>query len=138
MSATFNLEVVTPGGKVFEGEAEELVAPGTVGEFGILPGHISFLSSLDAGPLIVREGASKQYFAVYGGFCEVRDDRVVILADAVEKAEDLSQAEAESALSDATAKLTEAGADEEAFESAMRAVENARARLTTLARMNAH
>ncbi|MCB0220408.1 MAG: ATP synthase F1 subunit epsilon [Chrysiogenetes bacterium] len=138
MSNTFNLEVVTPGGKVFAGQAEELIAPGTLGEFGILPGHISFLSSLDAGPMIVSDGSSKDYYVVYGGFCEVRADKVVVLADRVEKASDLSQSEAEEALGDANARLAEAGSDKDAYEKALREVGDARARLITLARMNAH
>ena len=138
MDKTFNLEVVTPAGKVFAGVAEELIAPGSLGEFGILPGHVGFLSSLDAGPMVVCEGASKDYYVVYGGFCEVRGDMVVVLADRVEKAADLSQAEAEQALGDANARLAEAGDDEAAYARAQREVNDARARLITLARMNAH
>ena len=138
MDRTFNLEVVTPAGKVFKGSAEELVAPGTLGEFGVLPGHTSFLTSLDAGPMIVREGASKKYFVVFGGFCEVHGDKVVVLADHVEKAESLSQSEAEAELARANDALRKVGPADEGYEQATREAANARARLITLARMNAH
>ncbi len=78
--------IVTPTGEVFSGEVESVVAPGVAGEFGILPGHTAFLSTLQEGTVVVRQGREERQFAVSGGFAEVRDDRVVILADGVAEA----------------------------------------------------
>ena len=78
--------IVTPTGEVFSGTVESVVAPGVAGEFGILPGHTTFLSTLREGTVVVREGREERQFTVTGGFAEVRDDRVVILADGVAEA----------------------------------------------------
>jgi len=75
--------IVTPTGEVFSGPAESVVGPGTAGEFGILPGHTAFLSTLREGTVVVRQGRDEQRFAITGGFAEVHSDHVVILADGV-------------------------------------------------------
>ncbi len=75
--------IVTPTGEVFSGEADSVVGPGGAGEFGILPGHTAFLSTLLEGPVVVRQGRDEQRFQITGGFAEVHGDRVVILADGV-------------------------------------------------------
>ncbi|RMF88268.1 MAG: ATP synthase F1 subunit epsilon [Nitrospirae bacterium] len=73
--------IVTPTGEVYAGEADAVVGPGSLGEFGVLPGHTAYLSTLREGTVVVRQGREERRFAITGGFAEVRDDRVVILAD---------------------------------------------------------
>ncbi|HBB39839.1 MAG: ATP synthase F1 subunit epsilon [Nitrospirae bacterium CG18_big_fil_WC_8_21_14_2_50_70_55] len=80
--------IVIPTGEIFAGPAEGVVAPGSGGEFGILPGHTPFLSTLQAGTVVVRQGRDEQRFPITGGFAEVRGDRVVILADGVAETAD--------------------------------------------------
>lgn len=73
--------VVTPMEEVFAGEASSVVAPGAEGQFGILPGHTPFLTTLVAEQVVVETAEGEKRFRIAGGFCEVRDDRVVVLAD---------------------------------------------------------
>jgi F-type H+-transporting ATPase subunit epsilon len=74
------VSIVTPHEEVFSGEAQWLTAPGAEGEFGILPGHTPFLTTLVEGEVVVATGDSEERFHVTDGFVEVRDDRVVVLA----------------------------------------------------------
>jgi F-type H+-transporting ATPase subunit epsilon len=74
------VSIVTPQAEVFAGEARWLVAPGAEGEFGILPGHTPFLTTLVEGEVVVATSAGEERFHVTDGFVEVRDDRVVVLA----------------------------------------------------------
>ena len=67
-------------------EVDIVVAPGTEGEFGVLPGHVSFLSGIVPGELRYGSGAVKEAMAVTNGFTEVSNDRVSILVEAAEKA----------------------------------------------------
>jgi len=96
------LEVVTPVERVLSKEVDEVVAPGELGEFGVLPGHVPFLTLLLPGELRYRIGGDERRFIVTGGVADVRDDRVTILADDVEDLEDVNveaaRAEAEALL----------------------------------------
>jgi F-type H+-transporting ATPase subunit epsilon len=83
------LEIVTPYGLVFSDDVDEITAPGSEGEFGVLPQHTPFLTTLKIGMLIYRKGIEKGYFFVNWGYAEVTPDRVLILADSAEKAEDI-------------------------------------------------
>jgi F-type H+-transporting ATPase subunit epsilon len=74
------VSIVTPQEAVFAGEARWLVAPGAEGEFGILPGHTPFLTTLVEGEVVVATAAGEERFHVTDGFVEARDDRVVVLA----------------------------------------------------------
>lgn len=83
------LEVVTAEREVFAGDIDMVTAPGTEGELGILPHHAALLTTLRAGELRVRSGAEELALAIGGGFLEVRDDRVLVLADSAERAEEI-------------------------------------------------
>ncbi|MCC7363201.1 MAG: F0F1 ATP synthase subunit epsilon [Dehalococcoidia bacterium] len=74
-----------------------LIAPGSEGQLAILPHHAALMTTLDAGELVFRRGAEESGFAVSGGFMEVRNDRVTILADAAEAVEEIDIARAEAA-----------------------------------------
>jgi F-type H+-transporting ATPase subunit epsilon len=91
------LEVVTPAGLLLREEVDEVIAPGELGYFGVLPGHTPFLSTLGAGEITYRRGADRQHLTCFWGFCEVLPDRVNILAEIGERAEDIDAARAETA-----------------------------------------
>jgi F-type H+-transporting ATPase subunit epsilon len=99
------LEVVTPEGLLLREEVDEVIAPGSEGYFGVLPGHTPFLSTLGIGEITVFTGGAKYYLTCFWGFCEVLPDRVNILAELGERAEDIDAARAESAKARAEAAL---------------------------------
>jgi len=83
------LKLLTPERLVLDTEVEEVYAPGVVGEFGVLPGHISFLTALAIGVLRYRSQGQDHYVSVSGGFAEVVNDVVTVLADTAELADDI-------------------------------------------------
>lgn len=89
--------IVTPEGEVFRDRALEVTLPGSEGEFGVLPGHVRFLSSLDVGEVRIRTPERTLYAAISGGFAEVSGDEVVVLADTCELADRIDVARAERA-----------------------------------------
>lgn len=76
-----HLEIVTPDHPVASEEVDEVTLPGLEGEFGVLPQHTTFLTRLGNGPLSYRQGSQSKTIQIAGGFCEVRDDQVTVLAD---------------------------------------------------------
>ncbi len=99
------LEVVTPEGLLLREEVDDVVAPGELGYFGVLPGHTPFLTTLGAGEITYKVGGSRQRLTCFWGFCEVLPDRVSILAEVGERAEQIDLARAESARDRAAAQL---------------------------------
>ncbi|MFP6580918.1 MAG: ATP synthase F1 subunit epsilon [Candidatus Hydrogenedentota bacterium] len=89
MSDAVTIELCSPTRAPQALQAEKVVLPGAGGVITIMPGHTEFLSQLDTGALIVHEGEEMTFFAVHGGFVEVLDDRILILADQVESASDI-------------------------------------------------
>ena len=79
------VRIVTPRKVAWEGTAESVVAPGTVGEFGVLPGHIAFLSTLKPGPLTVDSGGAKVKFNVGVGFADAGPGHVTVLTESCEE-----------------------------------------------------
>ncbi|MCA9810016.1 MAG: ATP synthase F1 subunit epsilon [Candidatus Dadabacteria bacterium] len=77
------LQVITPSRVIVDEIVDEVVAPGVLGEFGILPGHVPFITLLAEGEIKYKRGSSEQKLSVEGGFAEVRDDKVTILTDRV-------------------------------------------------------
>ena len=78
------LEVVTPDRLVLSTEAEVVVCPGVEGQFGVLPGHIPFLSALEIGEMYYKSAGKTEYLAVSGGFAEVTGEKVTIVAESAE------------------------------------------------------
>ncbi|HUI24994.1 MAG TPA: F0F1 ATP synthase subunit epsilon [Candidatus Kryptonia bacterium] len=105
MSDAFQLRIVTPTRQLLDESVNEVTAPGTVGEFGVLPQHTTFLSSLEIGPLSFRSGRTTRRIAVRGGFAEVADDVMTVLADAAQFAEEIDSAKAQADLRDAEARM---------------------------------
>ena len=91
------LEIVTPDRSLVREDVDEVELPGSEGYFGVLPGHTPLLSMLKVGELWYRIGQEKRYLAVAGGFVEVLPDRVTVLAQVGERAEDIDVARAEAA-----------------------------------------
>jgi F-type H+-transporting ATPase subunit epsilon len=89
MASTIKLELVTPARLLVSEEVDEVIAPGYEGEFGVLSDHTPFLVILSIGVLRYRKSNQEWKIAVGGGFAEVTSDRVVILADVAEKAEEI-------------------------------------------------
>jgi F-type H+-transporting ATPase subunit epsilon len=89
------LEIVAPSRQVVRSEhVDEVIAPGSEGEFGVLPGHTPFLATLKVGMLSYREGSDWHHLAVEWGYAEVGPDRVVILAEGADRAADIDLSEA--------------------------------------------
>jgi len=104
-----HVEIVTAEKVVYSAEGvDEVVAPGSEGEFAVLPQHAAFITMLAPGEMrIIRSGSDEEVMAITGGFFEVRNDRVVILADAAERAEEIDIARAEAARRRAEESLRE-------------------------------
>jgi F-type H+-transporting ATPase subunit epsilon len=83
------LDVVTAERLVYSGDVDLVVAPGSEGELGILPHHAALMTTLKAGALRVKTGAEEVDLAIGGGFLEVRDNRILVLADSAERAEEI-------------------------------------------------
>ena len=83
------LEVVTPDRLVLSTQAEVVVCPGAEGQFGVLPGHIPFLSALEIGEMYYKAGGKTEYLAVSGGFAEVTGEKVTIVAESAEKGREI-------------------------------------------------
>jgi len=96
--ATLKLEIITAESPVFTGEVDAIIAPGTVGQFTILPHHAAFMTMLEPGELCLRVGGQETFMAISGGFLEVIDEKVIVLADAAERADDIDSARAEAAM----------------------------------------
>lgn len=95
--ATFRLEVVTAERIVFADDVNGVVAWGVEGQLGILPHHVPLMTMLQPGDLVIKRDDAEEYLALSGGFLEVRPDKVVILADTCERAEEIDIARAEAA-----------------------------------------
>lgn len=89
MADKLKLDIVTPYGHVFTDEVDEIVAVGTEGEFGVLPGHAPFLTTLELSMLTIKNGGESRYFFINSGYAEVGHDKVTVLADSAEKSEDI-------------------------------------------------
>ncbi len=122
--AKLNVEVVSAERVVFTGEADMVVAPGSMGVLGILPRHAPLLTSLNPGVLRIRQGGDEVVMAVSGGFLQINNNRVEVLTDAAERAEEIDVARAEEARRRAEGMLADQprgrGTEVESAEAALR------------------
>ena len=100
-----DLQIVTPDRMLVQEQVEEVEIPGVDGYFGVLPGHTPLLAALSVGELWYRKGQDRTYLAIAYGFAEVLPDRVTILAQLAERAEDIDVGRAESARTRAAQRL---------------------------------
>jgi len=96
-SDTLHVEVVTAERSLYSGEANMVEAPGALGQLGILPKHAALLTTLKSGTLEIRNDGTEETFFVSGGFLEVSNNRVTVLADTAENAENIDEARAQEA-----------------------------------------
>ena len=128
MAETFQLEIVTPEKLVVDDRAEEIQIPGKNGYLGVLPGHAPLITELAVGEISYRRSGRTQRLAVAWGFAEVLPEKVTILAQTAEAAEEVDVARAQRALERAQARL-KSGDPSTDFERAQAAQERALARL---------
>ncbi|WP_285907412.1 F0F1 ATP synthase subunit epsilon [Pseudodesulfovibrio pelocollis] len=108
MANTLKLEIVTPDRKVLSENVEYVGAPGILGEFGILPSHVPFLSALGIGNLHYKQEGKAYYVFISGGFAEVSNNKVTILAEVAEKATEIDIERAKKARERAEARASQA------------------------------
>lgn len=129
----FRLEIVTAESEVYSDDVDLLVAPGREGQLGILPNHAPLLTQLEPGIMEIRGGGESVEMAVSGGFLEVLANRVVILADTAERAEEIDIERAEAAMARAEERLANREADMD-LERALQTVARSRVRLAAARR----
>ncbi|MBI4683277.1 MAG: F0F1 ATP synthase subunit epsilon [Nitrospirae bacterium] len=105
MADKLTLDIVTPHGHVFTDEVDEIVASGSEGEFGVLPDHVPFLTTLKVGMLIYKKGSETGIFFIGSGYSEVGPDKVTILADSAERSDNIDVERAKAAMKRAEERL---------------------------------
>ncbi|MFA6807439.1 MAG: F0F1 ATP synthase subunit epsilon [Eubacteriales bacterium] len=111
MASTFNFKVVSPDGLVFDQEVEFVVVPGEEGELGVLPNHAPLIAGLNIGVIRYKVNNTEKMIAICGGFMEVADNKVSVLAESAECAESIDVTRAESAKDRAEKRLKEKSAE---------------------------
>ncbi len=127
------LEIVTPEGLLLREDVDEIVAPGASGYFGVRPGHTPLMAALGMGEISYRSGQTWRRLTCFSGWCEVLADRVNVLADIGERAEDIDVGRAEQALARAEERMRRIK-DEEGFTEAHLAYVRAVTRLAVARR----
>ena len=129
MADKIKLRVVTPSRLVLEEDVDEVSAPGELGEFGVLPNHISFLSTLVAGELSYKQGSARHALVVAGGYAEVLDNVMTVLAPAAEFASEIDTARAQRAKERAERRMGELNFEDPEYAQLEEAQRRALARL---------
>lgn len=127
MAGTLQLEIVTPERLLVKAETDDVQIPGKTGYLGVLPGHAPLITELGVGEIAYHSEGQTKRLAVAWGFAEVLPDKVTILAEVAEKAEDIDVSRAEAAKQKAEEELKKAGPEGNA--DAQAALERARTRL---------
>ncbi len=130
-----DLEIVTPSSLVVSETVDDLVLPGSEGYLGVLPGHAPLLTGLAAGEISYHAGGRARYLAVSGGFAEVLNHRVSVLAETCERAEEIDVARAREARDRAQAELARADATEDDVRHAEARLARAEARIAVAKRV---
>lgn len=134
MPGLIQLEVVTPERRLVRESVESVEAPGKDGCLGILPGHAALVGQLGTGYLAYAAGGTRRYLSISGGFIEVLEDHVRILADVAERAEEIDVARAQAALKRAQEELAKAATSAEDAAAATAAQDRATARIAAAER----
>jgi len=112
MAESIRLEVVTPEKSVVSESAQIVMAPGSMGEFGVLTGHTPFLTTLKTGALKYKDESGRERFVfVSSGFAEALPDRVTVLAESAERRKDIDVQRAKSAVERAEKRIQSGGKD---------------------------
>jgi F-type H+-transporting ATPase subunit epsilon len=123
------LRIVTPVRPVVDAEVSELIAPGSEGEFGVLPMHVTFLGALKPGIVSYTEGGTRKRVVISGGYAEVLQDVVTILADDAEMPEEVNGAQAAADMATIQEELTRGTESAELTEKLLRDLALAEARV---------
>ena len=134
MAEILKLEMVTPYKRVLSEEVDEIIAPGALGELGILPGHTPLLTTLKVGELTYRKGGAAFHVAVNWGYVEVEEGKVTILAETAEPADEIDLARAKAALGRAEDALKKLDPEDKQFRIMEAALERAMIRIQVAAR----
>lgn len=129
MAEKMKLEIVTPYSKVLDEMVDEVTATGKLGEFSVLPGHAPFLTSLKIGELTYKNGGTAYSMALNWGYFEVRDDKIIVLVQTAEKADEIDLERAKAALGRAESKLKELSPEDKNFKVYEAALERALIRM---------
>ena len=122
MAEKMKLEIVTPYSKVVDIEVDEVTATGKIGEFGVLPGHAPFLTSLRIGELVYKNNGAAEHMALNWGYFEIKDDKIIVLVETAEAAEEIDVDRAKAALGraeEALKKLTPEDKQFKVYEAAL-------------------
>lgn len=123
------LEVVTPVRRLLSAEVDEVTAPGFHGEFGALPRHTPYLCQLGVGVLSYRAGSARYFLSLMGGYAEVGPDRVTVLTEVAERAEDIDTGRARTARQRAEERMLGRAQESVNFDRAEQALKRALTRL---------
>lgn len=134
MAERLKLELVTPYKRVLTEEVDEITASGTLGEFGVLPGHAPMLTSLKIGELSYKTDGKVFHLAVNWGYFEVENDTVTVLVETAERADEIDQERAKVALGRAEEKLKQLTSEDHNFRVYEAALERATIRMQVAAK----
>ncbi|MDD2271108.1 MAG: F0F1 ATP synthase subunit epsilon [Desulfuromonadaceae bacterium] len=115
MAEKMKLEIVTPYKKIVDTEVDEVTATGKLGEFGILPGHAPFLTSLDIGEFVYKNNGVTEHMSLNWGYFEVCDDKIIVLVETAEIAADIDVERAKAALGRAEEALKKLTSEDKQF-----------------------
>jgi F-type H+-transporting ATPase subunit epsilon len=122
MAEKMKLEIVTPYSKVLDMEVDEVTATGKLGEFGVLPGHAPFLTSLRIGELAYKNNGITEHMALNWGYFEIIDDKIIVLVESAEASDAIDMERAKAALGraeEALKKLTQEDKQHKVYEAAL-------------------
>jgi F-type H+-transporting ATPase subunit epsilon len=122
MAEKMKLEIVTPYSKVLDMEVDEVTATGKLGEFGVLPGHAPFLTSLRIGELTYKNNGITEHMALNWGYFEIMDDKIIVLVESAEASDAIDMERAKAALGraeEALKKLTQEDKQHKVYEAAL-------------------
>lgn len=134
MAEKIQLKLVTPSRLLVDEEVDEVTGPGALGEFGVLPNHISFLTLLEIGEMSYKQGAERRHLALSGGYAEVLDNVMTVLANAAEYADEIDVERARQAKKRAERRLEGLSHEDRDFISAEAALRRALVRLQVASR----
>ena len=134
MAEQLKFELVTPQRKVVSETVEEITATGALGEFGVLPGHAPFLTSMKIGELSFKQGGVTKFLAVSNGYFEVVNDLVTVLVEAAEYAEEIDLERAKRAMAKSEERLKALAPDDTDYKAMEAALQRAMIRMQVAAK----
>ena len=138
MAEKIQLRLVTPSRLLLDEVVDEVTAPGVLGEFGVLPNHIAYLATLEIGEMSYKQGVQRVYLALSGGYAEVLDNVMTVLANAAEFGGEIDVERARKARERTEKKLEELNREDKEFAMTEAALHRALLRLQIAAKAPRH